>query len=534
MTRARIVAGLLVAAALAAAASAPTFSRFTSSTSNANNRVVADRIFPRDRVVPAWNLTDASGSAVDDTEELAFNDARYIDTSNASSAFASNRWYDVELADLAPAGLTPTSVTAEVDFSDDNGDGKTTCMYLEARRISTDAVIGTHGTSGSPLACEPDVVAHTVSQSLPEVTSTTIANDLKLRLFFSDEGNNAVRIHRVVVKAVVYGKTWTLLPVATNDALDTVATGTTPWQLGRVDATAFRNASNWPASYNSGRYLSFTFPATVPGGASVTSASLENVWKTANGVQHCMFFEVYSGGSLLATHGSTGSPWCTTSSTVYATDTISLSEINTPTRANDVTVKAYYWGGNKIDLDRTALHLTWRVGPTGCVDSHTETVAVTADTWNDQNAPTSTTGGTNVDLKIRTDTARNRRAYVYFPLPTIADDCTLTAATLRLYQNSVQGTRTIDAYQAAAAWTEAGLSWNTRPGTTGSPASASAATANAWVQWTVTSLVQGMYSGTNNGFVLKDSTEDAATAAEQRFNARETGSNPGQLVLTYG
>ena len=107
----------------------------------------------------------------------------------------------------------------------------------------------------------------------------------------------------------------------------------------------------------------------------------------------------------------------------------------------------------------------------------------------------------------------------------------MTAATLRLYGSAIQGTRTIGAYRAASSWTEAGLNWNTMPATAGTAVT----TTNVvgWRTFDVLSQVQTMSSGSNDGFVVKDSAEDAATAAEQRYETRE-GPNPPQLVITFG
>jgi hypothetical protein len=53
------------------------------------------------------------------------------------------------------------------------------------------------------------------------------------------------------------------------------------------------------------------------------------------------------------------------------------------------------------------------------------------------------------------------------------------------------------------------------------------------VEWNVTAQVLGMYTGTNNGFLVRDSAEDG-DGLEQGFNSREQGvHNPPQLLITY-
>ena len=54
------------------------------------------------------------------------------------------------------------------------------------------------------------------------------------------------------------------------------------------------------------------------------------------------------------------------------------------------------------------------------------------------------------------------------------------------------------------------------------------------MNWSVTSQVQAMYSGTNTGFLIRDASENGP-GADQQFNSREKGAdNPPQLVISYG
>ena len=122
----------------------------------------------------------------------AFADDLSLKTSNAIASFAGNRWLDVDFADYAPSGLAAERVTAEVDFSDDNKDAKTACMYMEAppavdrgrRSRRTAARWSRSAVSGR----DP---AHRSRRTLA-VTSTDVANDLRLRIYFNDEGASAV------------------------------------------------------------------------------------------------------------------------------------------------------------------------------------------------------------------------------------------------------------------------------------------------------------------------------------------------------
>lgn len=55
----------------------------------------------------------------------------------------------------------------------------------------------------------------------------------------------------------------------------------------------------------------------------------------------CYYFEVYAGATLLATHGSTGSPVSCNSAGSYASDAIALPDVDTGIKANTLTVKLY-------------------------------------------------------------------------------------------------------------------------------------------------------------------------------------------------
>ena len=102
----------------------------------------------------------------------------------------------------------------------------------------------------------------------------------------------------------------------------------------------------------------------------------------------------------------------------------------------------------------------------------------------------------------------------------------VTRATLRLYASS----DTPDGpavYAATGDWTEAGVTWNTKPAlTTGPFGDLGAIGANVWVEFDVTALVQG--NGTFD-FGLAQPGSDGV-----KFNSREAATNRPQLVVTTG
>lgn len=154
------------------------------------------------------------------------------------------------------------------------------------------------------------------------------------------------------------------------------------------------------------------------------------------------------------------------------------------------------------------------------------------DTYVDQSYPAQNFG-TTTDLRVRSSSGANRRTLVRFNLPTPPTGCSVTGASLGLYLNSGVSGRTLEAYRASASWTETGATWNNQPGTTGAAAATASSTATGYKFWDVTSHVQSMYTGANDGFVIRDQSEGAATAAEQVYSSR-SGANVPFLWVFYG
>jgi hypothetical protein len=151
-----------------------------------------------------------------------------------------------------------------------------------------------------------------------------------------------------------------------------------------------------------------------------------------------------------------------------------------------------------------------------------------------QSSPTSNFGGDSA-LKVDSKSGNgNARALVRFALPQIPAGCRVTGATLRLYAASYKAGRTLQAFRLGATFLEGGVNWNSQPATTGTAATAPSASSAGYVQWSVTSHAQAMYTGTNTGFLIRDATENGP-GMDQSFNSREKGAdNPPQLVVTFG
>ena len=91
--------------------------------------------------------------------------------------------------------------------------------------------------------------------------------------------------------------------------------------------------------------------------------------------------------------------------------------------------------------------------------------------------------------------------------------------------------RTIEAVRLNGAWNEGGVNWSNQPSTTGAAATVGSGGSSGWREWSVAAQVEAMYSGTNHGFLIRDSNEGGD--AEQQYYSREKGSDTPQLVVRF-
>jgi large repetitive protein len=167
----------------------------------------------------------------------------------------------------------------------------------------------------------------------------------------------------------------------------------------------------------------------------------------------------------------------------------------------------------------------------GCSSAGTVTASANIDSWIDQASPNSNFGSDQI-LKVKRETgSKANRALVRFNLPAVPSGCSVTGATLRLYAGSASTGRTLQALRLNATWAENTVRWTGQPATTG--AAATTTSVSGWNQWTVTSHVQAMYSGSNHGFQVRFDVE-TNPAAEMQFHARNKGSEHPELRITFG
>lgn len=192
-------------------------------------------------------------------------------------------------------------------------------------------------------------------------------------------------------------------------------------------------------------------------------------------------------------------------------------------------------GGWAASLNVSSGRLTSWSSAAGCTPG-TVTASADQDTYVDESAPSSSFGA-STQLKVKAplvgalgiDLGARRQTLVRFALPALGL-CSVTEAKLRLYVAANSNSMAIEALRANASWSETST-WPP-PATTGAAVSITSGTAAGWREWTVTSQVTGMYSGTNHGFLVRDNVGLSLLAPEQVFNSRTAAGNQPELVLT--
>jgi hypothetical protein len=243
-----------------------------------------------------------------------------------------------------PAGFSVTGATFNFKYAATQS-SDTACYWFEVRRISTGALIGTHGSTTTPVDCTTGTTLKAVSTTISEVNTTDLANDTRIRVYGRSSGSRPFTIDLATVTGTQQSTAFTLYTSSFTDVTSGTP-ATSQWSLFASGGVAYTTQSSWATAFSASRYLKLTFPSYVPAGATVSGATFTNSYKltaTASGRSACYYIEVYSGATLIGTHGSTGAPISCNSTASYVTDPVSLPEINTPARANGAIVKMYYW-----------------------------------------------------------------------------------------------------------------------------------------------------------------------------------------------
>ena len=219
--RARLLAGGLTAAAAFAALvmlGLPGTGALLTGDYPVANNIAASRIFRDERITPAFYVNDvSSGSAVNQSSGSAFaSDSRYFLSRTWPAAFDAARYLEFDTNSPLPAGLSASNVTLNLRLASDAGTGSV-CLYVELRRASTNALVSSHGSSGSPLGCTSATAYTTLNVSLTLVTTTDVANDLRVRIYARDSALGAMRVDQASVSTDTPYVSSTLYPILSRE-----------------------------------------------------------------------------------------------------------------------------------------------------------------------------------------------------------------------------------------------------------------------------------------------------------------------------
>jgi hypothetical protein len=333
-----------------------------SSLASSSGSLSTQRIFTGVRSAWPSDVRDASGGGAEtnSSDVLSYADGLTVTTKNWTSAFAATRFDDFDFAEGRPAGVPVTSATFNFTFAPSRSNDDA-CFYVDVRRASTNALLGTHGSAASPSACSTGAtVSATVSIST-EVTSTDIANDLRLRVYANNSTNRPLKIDLASVSVTTPWFTTTLLEKRFDDEANAAST-VTLWPFVATDGTAYTTVGNLATAFNAARYVKFTPNQAVPTGATISSPQVQFAYKSATGGDTtCWYFEVYNGATLIGTHGSSGTPVSCNATTSYVTNTVPIPEVDNVTEANNLVLKAYLRnsGARKASLELAQVDLTY-------------------------------------------------------------------------------------------------------------------------------------------------------------------------------
>jgi hypothetical protein len=356
----------LLAAGLLGTLGGVTYAAFSSATANPASSFTAKRIYPGDRDAAAWDVRDSSAFGFEFNASNVFGfaaDNRTRTTKNWPNAYAPGRYQDFDLNAALPPGLAVSSASFDFRISSSSGT-QTSCYYFEVRRISTGAVLATHGGTGADVACVTGTTYVTTSTPIPSVSTTDIANDLRIRVLLRNSGAGPTRIDQATVATATPFGSATLYPVRDADAADGNPVSVVWGPPSGGDGAVYQSVTTWPAAFAANEFLKFTFPGYVPAGATLNSASFRHSYRSTAAGTVCHYFEVWVAGAVIGTHGSAAAPYsCHNNTGTFLTETVALPEIDTVAEANGAMVKMFvrHSGSGNSQHDLASLRVNYHL-----------------------------------------------------------------------------------------------------------------------------------------------------------------------------
>ena len=175
-----------------------------------------------------------------------------------------------------------------------------------------------------------------------------------------------------------------------------------------------------------------------------------------------------------------------------------------------------------------------------CV-SATVVAPIVADTWLDENSPSSAKGSDSVlsveggSMNVDTGVVSGRaRALFRFAMPSaVPQGCVVESARLSVFSSEETAGERAEAVRLAAAWSENGASWSNQPGTVGD--AVRIWSRDGYMQWNVTAQVRAMLdAASTTAFSLRTPARAPSRAGGSRLlQPREGRDRPPELVIRF-
>lgn len=349
-----------------------------------SNTLSTRKVFSTTVSSPFLDYNDATTGAPTGKQQAGtmYLDGNTALTNNTLSPTFNTLYYeeiDFGAPDL-PADVATGSAMFNFSFTNPAA-GETTCFYFVTLRLSDSTVLGTHGSSGSPVGCVSTTTVTTFNTALPEVSSTTVMqNSFAVRMYVTNSASDKMSIDSASLTGnLLYNNGTQTYSTFTEyeesrQSHEPGGNASPLWALSLLDgpttagsAHKFSTAFPISGSYTPSKYAEFDQNAGlnfIPNGATITgsSVSLTYIESTAGGNVMCVQMDVYVNGTDIGPFTATGAN-CSSSATTETTFTADTTAgIATASAANNVYVRVT--GKNsttsaQIKVDYVSLSVTY-------------------------------------------------------------------------------------------------------------------------------------------------------------------------------
>lgn len=125
----------------------------------------------------------------------------YRSAATWATTFSSTRYLKFTFDPSVPSGSVITSASLNY-FYKSNAAGSTACWYFETYNGAT--LLGTHGSSGTPVSCNATSSFSTDQVTLAELTGVANANNLTVKVYMKDSGSRKSQIDFVQLNVNYY------------------------------------------------------------------------------------------------------------------------------------------------------------------------------------------------------------------------------------------------------------------------------------------------------------------------------------------